>query len=105
LTSANAFDMMTKEEIAKEVHSKLLKEWSKKEQKLFFMGPYLDQSNLTQYHFALGTYIRNKYNLWEQKWTPDLDSEGVDISPNHPDAVSFEIIKLIWTLGPNKQNG
>jgi hypothetical protein len=97
---------MTKEEIAKEIHTRILKEWSSKEQKLFFMGPYVDQSTLTQYHFALGTYIRNKYKLWEHKWTPELDHSGVDISPNHPDNLSFEIMKMIWNLGPNKvENG
>ena len=91
--------------IASEVHTRLLKEWSKKEQNLFFMGPYVDQINLIQYHHSLGRYIRNQYKLWENKWEPELDHEGVDMSPYHPDAISNEIIRLIWKLGPNKQNG
>lgn len=94
--------MKPKEEIAKEVHTRLLKEWSKKEQDLFFFGPYKDQINLIQYHNNLGQYIRNKYKLWENKWTPEIDQEGVDVSKDHPDAISQEIIKMIWKIGPNK---
>lgn len=100
----NASKMKTKEEIAKEVHTRILKEWSKQEQNLFFFGPYTDQISMIQYHNNLGQYIRNKYSLWENKWTPELDHEGVDISPNHPDSISQEIIKLIWKMGP-KKNG
>lgn len=101
--SANVSKMKSKEEIAQEVHTRLLKEWSKKEQDLFFFGPYVDQISLIQYHHNLGQYIRNKYNLWETKWTPELVN-GVDISVNHPDAISQEIIKMIWKMGP-KKNG
>lgn len=94
-------NMKTKEEIAKEVHSRLIKEWSKKEQDLFFLGPYKDQINLIQYHTSMGRYIRNKYKLWENKWTPNIVN-GVDESPDHPDAISQEIIKVIWKMGPKK---
>jgi hypothetical protein len=94
--------MKTKEEIAKEVHSRILKAWSTKEQNLFFMGPYTDNINLIWYHQTLGQYIRNKYYLWDSPWTPELDNQGVDISADHPDNVSQEIIKMIWQMGPNK---
>ena len=92
-------------EIVYDLHAKLLKTWSKKEQNLFFFGPYTDQSQLIQYHSTLGRYIRNEYKLWDYEWTSEI-CDGEDRSPYHPDNLSFEIIKRVWKLGPNKvENG
>lgn len=35
--------------------------------------------------------IRNEFKLWDVDWEPEMVN-GVDISPNHPDQVSFDII-------------
>lgn len=53
------------------------------------------ESELIMYHHSAGRYIRNTYKLWTYEWEPEL-IDGVDHSPNHPDAVSMKIIKLLW---------
>lgn len=53
-----------------------------------------DPNSLIDLHNTLGMHIRNKYKLWNNKWTP-LMIEGIDNSPNHPDAISFSIIELM----------
>lgn len=93
--------LLTKEQIADEVHERILKEWAKKEQDLFFLGPYKDSISLARYHSTLGRYIRNEYKLWERKWTPELNGDE-DYSPDHPDNLSFDIMKLIWLKGPKR---
>lgn len=95
--------MKSLEEIANEVHEKLLKELSSKEQKLFFIGPYRGDIDLVLYHSTLGRYIRNHYKLWERQWTPIIEN-GVDVSPEHPDSISNEIIKMVWKKGPKRGN-
>lgn len=51
--------------------------------------PYKD---LISWHHGLGTFIRNRYRLWERKWEPEV-RDGVDYSPNHPDSLSQRIIE------------
>lgn len=55
------------------------------------------KDKLIGYHHSAGRFIRNKYNLWENVWTPEI-VDGVDCSPNHPDAVSMRIIERVWEL-------
>lgn len=43
-------------------------------------------------HHSLGRHLRNHCKMWEIKWTPEL-IDGVDHSPNHPDAVSSRVIR------------
>jgi hypothetical protein len=43
-------------------------------------------------HLGLGMHIRNHAALWTYPWEPEL-IDGVDHSPNHPDAVSSKVIK------------
>lgn len=57
-----------------------------------------DKDSLIQYHHSLGRVIRNQYNLWTIPWTPELDEDGVDCSPYHPDQVSQTIIEKVWEL-------
>jgi hypothetical protein len=54
------------------------------------------KEDLTQFHSGLGTYIRNYFRLWDAQWTPDI-TDGVDYSPDHPDAVSMAVIEEVWT--------
>lgn len=43
-------------------------------------------------HLSLGMHLRNHTKLWENPWEPEL-IDGVDYSPNHPDAVSGKVIR------------
>lgn len=58
-----------------------------------FMETPRDKLHL--YHHGLGTQIRNRFHLWEHKWEPVLEN-GVDVSPNHPDAISMKVIEMLW---------
>ena len=51
---------------------------------------------LGKFHHFLGRQIRNHFGLWRYPWEPDLDEEGVDCAAEHPDQISFEVIKLAW---------
>lgn len=42
-------------------------------------------------HSTLGRHLRNHAKLWECEWQPEL-IDGVDYSPNHPDAISSRVI-------------
>lgn len=53
-------------------------------------------------HHSLGRYIRNNYKLWEHDWVPQLEN-GVDMSPNHPDAISQRIIVKLYEHWLNKE--
>jgi len=66
----------------------------------------VDEADLHQFHHGFGTYIRNTYSLWfenplTEKWRTDEASrnivDGVDYSDDHPDAVSMQIIKTLYT--------
>lgn len=50
---------------------------------------------LVNYHHTLGREIRNEFGLWQESWIPDL-VDGIDMSPEHPDAVSMYIIGQVW---------
>lgn len=50
---------------------------------------------VTSRHASLGTQIRNEFKLWEYYWEKNI-VEGVDHSPEHPDAVSERVIKELW---------
>ena len=53
------------------------------------------ESDLVEYHSTLGRDIRNYFKLWDRKWTIELEN-GVDVSPNHPDALSMATIRELW---------
>ena len=54
----------------------------------------------------MGMYIRNAFKLWEYKWEPEPDENGVDCSPDHPDAISMRIIEDVWQrINDEFQNG
>jgi len=89
---------MTKDEIIEDVHRMIMKEWSDEDKNSFFVNPYKDHDSLYLLHHGFGTWIRNHYKLWELKWEPEL-RDGVDYSPNHPDAISMTIIKEVWKKG------
>jgi len=53
------------------------------------------EDRLHQYHHSLGRQIRNHFQLWNISWEPEL-VEGVDVSNEHPDAISMEVIREVW---------
>ena len=53
------------------------------------------EKDLIGYHQNLGRKIRNEFKLWETSWTPDIVN-GVDMSDEHPDAISMRVIKKVW---------
>lgn len=73
---------------------------------------YKTEDSLGVLHHGYGTYIRNTYKLWDaenpltHQWFKDCAEatdghhhhmkDGVDYHPQHPDQVSFEIIKQVW---------
>lgn len=54
-----------------------------------------DEDDLIDYHHTLGQTIRNTFHLWDREWTPQICG-GVDISLNHPDAISMAVITEVW---------
>ena len=56
----------------------------------------LKRDELIVLHHTLGRHIRSEYGLWEVPHTPEIDESGVDVSPNHPDAISMSIIGEVW---------
>jgi hypothetical protein len=63
----------------------------------------MSEDQLYGYHHGLGTHIRNHFGLWEHPWEPEL-REGVDYSPNHPDAISMAIIERVHQELRNELN-
>lgn len=82
---------MTEPEMIDTVFQWLVEE-SKIPQQEFLKTPF---SKLVAYHDSLGRKIRNEFKLWENAWTPDIRN-GVDYSPDHPDAVSMRVIEAVW---------
>lgn len=82
------------------------------QEKLALKTQYLNEQSLGVLHHGFGTHIRNEYKLWEaanpltMPWFHDCAfakdgqhqymEDGVDCHPDHPDQVSFEIIKKVW---------
>ena len=67
--------------------------------------------DMIKFHHGVGTFIRNEYKLWDRNnpltaiWFIDNESgnekyikNGVDCHPNHPDAVSMDILLEIWEV-------
>ena len=82
---------MTEQQMINTVFQWLVEE-SEIPQQEFLKTPY---SKLVAYHNSLGRKIRNEFKLWENTWTPDIRN-GVDHSPDHPDAVSMRLIEAVW---------
>ena len=82
---------MTREEILEEVFRWYLET----EEKQQYSFKNCKKENLVTYHNSLGRNIRNEFKLWDVDWEPEIVN-GVDISPNHPDQVSFDIIVEVW---------
>lgn len=54
------------------------------------------KKSLIMYHHSVGRDIRNQFRLWESTWDPQLDDQGIDNSPDHPDAISMAVIEAVW---------
>lgn len=58
----------------------------------------IGEDDLIMYHHTVGRYIRNEYGLWEEN-NPYSNKAG-----KHPDAVSQEIITMIWKKVQNEHH-
>ena len=59
----------------------------------FYNAP---KDKLTEmYHRTVGVWVRDTFNLWQFPWAPELVN-GVDESPEHPDAVSMNVVVRAW---------
>ncbi len=63
------------------------------------------------YHNTAGRRIRNRYGLWNPRhnltrnFFTDGDKyvrDGINYHPQHPDAVSTEVLKEMWNISRNK---
>ncbi len=89
---------LTREQIVDELYGKLLQ----KDKEVLSNMREIELSSL---HHGYGTWIRNTYKLWEKdhpltkEWHAVSGTDhkymdnGTDCHPDHPDQVSFEIIK------------
>ena len=82
--------MINEQEMAAEVVKWI--ESAPKSQRLAFLR--CPECHLSRFHFGLGKDIRNQFCLWERKWEPQIDAQGTDVSPDHPDAISMRVIRL-----------
>lgn len=81
--------MVPEQEIIDEVYS-WYKAWSWEDQE------YFRTHNTVEFHHGIGRNIRNHFGLWQRPaHTPEIDDRGVDMSPNHPDAISSRILKAV----------
>ena len=85
---------MTHDEIVEEV-IQWLSEASDREVEEFINCP---REKLIRYHSTLGREIRNHFNLWAIPWNPEIDYQGCDCSPYHPDQASMTIINRVWAI-------
>ncbi len=78
---------------------KEIQDWGSDFKSRFFLSEYAsDQNTLHDWHHTLGRYIRNKFHLWDYEWEAKI-IDGVDDSPEHPDAVSMAVIEELWKQG------
>ena len=51
----------------------------------------LDARDMIKFHHSVGQDIRNHFKLWTYGWEPMIEN-GIDMSPDHPDAVSNRVL-------------
>lgn len=83
----------TREEIVQDLINELLNNTDREDRDLFINT---NPNNLYAFHSTLGKQVRNEYGLWQREWTPVINNNGVDTSPNHPDNLSMSIIEEVW---------
>lgn len=70
---------------------------SEYEQRLF---RNMSEDSLIDYQVSLGRSIRNHFCLWNNDWDPIIDND-VDVSDDHPDAISMRVIREVWRRETN----
>ena len=76
--------------------AKTVQEWfnnSNQRSKEEFLTTEFD--NLVVFMSPLGAEIINHFNLWLYPWTKDI-KDGIDRSPQHPEAVALQVIEEVW---------
>lgn len=76
----------------------------------------LEAKDMIKFHHGVGTFIRNEYGLWRRDnpltamWFIDTESgnekfinNGIDDHPNHPDAISMNILYGVWEIVTGKK--
>ena len=63
-----------------------------------FVEDIPNRNFMSLYHDTVGRFIRNEYHLWERPPHRPEIVDGIDTSPQHPDAISGRILELIWDL-------
>ena len=58
----------------------------------FLETEYVD---LIKYHNSFGQAVRNNFDLWQNSWNPEI-VDGADVSPQHPDNLSMNALRLAW---------
>ena len=61
-----------------------------------------DKEDLAVYHHTLGRQIRNHFHLWHYDFEPMIVN-NVDVSPDHPDQISFRVMEEAWTIAQQLQ--
>lgn len=79
----------SEEEIAREIWVKMTHEDISEIEKI------PTRLGMIEFHHTTGRWIRNKYRLWQRGHTPEIKG-GIDVSEQHPDAISMRILMLIW---------
>jgi len=52
----------------------------------------MEKKDMIQYHHGVGTFIRNKFRLWDEE--NPLTGKGGEIS--HPDEISMRVLNGVW---------
>lgn len=86
------------EPIIEDLQREIREQWPEEQINQFFTLEW-GNDGLIMLHHSFGRYIRNKYQLWQVEWEPELDENGCDCSPNHPDQISMTIIEELWKRG------
>jgi hypothetical protein len=74
---------------------KIVEKQIRNDPKLYYHLKSCRQNELIRYHHTLGRSIRYEFKLWDREWKPDI-SNGIDISPRHPEQVSMSVIEKVW---------
>lgn len=86
------------EKIILDLQRIIAEQWSDSEKNAFYLTGIADNNTMGMHHNTYGRWIRNRYDLWQIPWEPEL-RDGVDWSPYHPDCVSDTLLKELWNRG------
>lgn len=77
--------------------AKIVEDWynnSPQREKEEFITTEFD--SLVVFMNPIGINIINQFNLWAYPWTKQINEDGVDESPDHPESVALQVIETVW---------